>query len=58
MSFQNRTCLFLISLIEMFMSAHSYKVFEFLCCSLVLNKNRDGVILRLKLINEISAPVK
>ena len=26
-----------------------YKVFEFLCCSLVLNRNKDSVILRLKI---------
>ena len=35
MSFQSRTGLLLSSLIEISMSAHSYKVFEFLCCSLV-----------------------
>ena len=26
-----------------------YKVFEFLCCSLVLNRSKDGVILTLKI---------
>ena len=26
-----------------------HKVFEFLCCSLVLNKNKDSVILRIKI---------
>ena len=26
-----------------------YKVFELLCCSLVLNRNKDSVILRLKI---------
>ena len=49
MSFQSRTGLLLISLIEISMSAHSYKVFEFLCCSLVLNRNKGSVILRLKI---------
>ena len=49
MSFQSRTDLLLISLIEISMSAHSCKVFEFLCCSLVLNRNKDNVILRLKI---------
>ena len=51
MSFQSRMSLLLISSMEISMSAHSYKVFEFLCCSfcLVLNRNKDSVILRLKI---------
>ena len=56
MSFQSRTGLLLISLIEISMSAHSYKVFEFLCCSLVLNRNKDSVILRLKFDKQNKRP--
>ena len=56
MSFQSRTGLLLISSIEISISAHSIKVFEFLCCSLVLNSNKDSVILGLKIDKRNKAP--
>ena len=49
MSFQSRTGLRLISLIEMVKNVIFYKVFEFFCCCLVLNRNKDSVIFRLKI---------
>ena len=49
MSFQSCTGLRLISLIEIVKKVIFYKVFEFLCCSLVLNRNKDSVIFRLKI---------
>ena len=50
MSIQSRTGLLLISLnVSSSQKEVFYKVFEFLCCSLVLNRNKDGVILRLKI---------
>ena len=56
MSFQSRTDLLLISLIEISMSAHSQKVFEFLCCSLVVNRNKDSAILWLKIAKRNKRP--
>ena len=55
MSFESRTGLCLIFLnVSSSQKVVFYKGFEFLCCSLVLNRNKDGVIRRLlKLINEI-----
>ena len=35
-----------------------YKVFEFLCCSLVLNRNKDSVILRLKIDKRNKPPLR
>ena len=35
-----------------------YKVFEFLCCSLVLNRNKDSVILRLKIDKRNKRPLQ
>ena len=35
-----------------------HKVFEFLCCSLVLNRNKDSVILRLKIGKRNKRPLQ
>ena len=49
-SFQSRTGLLLISLnVSSSQKVVFYKVFEFLCCSLVLNSNKDSAILRQKI---------
>ena len=57
MYFQSRTGLLLISLVEISMSAHSKKVFEFLCCSLISNRNKGSVILRLKVDERNKRPL-
>ena len=50
MSFQSRTGLLVISLnVSSSQKVVFYKVFEFLCCSFVLNRNKDSVILRRKI---------
>ena len=49
MPFQSRMGLLLISLNVSSSQKVFYKVFEYLCCSLVLNRNKDSVILRLKI---------
>ena len=56
MSFQSRTGLRLISLIEMVKNVIFYKVFEFLCGSLVLNRKKDSVIFRLKIDKRNKGP--
>ena len=56
MSFQSRMGLFLIFLTEIEQKVVLYKVFEFLCCSLVLNRNKDSVILRLKIDKQNKRP--
>ena len=58
MSFQSSTGLLLFSLIEIYMSRHSYKVFEFLCYCLVLNRNKDSVTLRLTIDKQNKHPLQ
>ena len=59
MSFQSRTGLLLISLnVSSSQKVVFYEVFEFLCCSLILNGNKDSVILRLKIDKRNKRPLR
>ena len=58
MSFQSRTGLRLISLIKIVKNVIFYKVFEFLCGSLVSNGNKDSVNFGLKIDKRNKSPLQ